>query len=64
MLYVFTDGLDFYNHAGQHRRAFRDVPFGDSMTECHLKGADHIITDPALQRRAIELHVRWALKSL
>jgi len=63
MLYVFTDGLDFYNHAGQHRRAFRDVPFGDHMTECHLRGADHIITDPSLQRRAIELHVTWALRS-
>lgn len=63
MLYVFTDGLDFYNHAGQHRRAFRDVPFGSCMTECHLQGADHIITDPALQRRAIELHVQWALRS-
>jgi hypothetical protein len=62
MLYVFTDGLDFYNHAGQHRRAFRDVPFGDRMTECHLKGADHIITDPVLQQRAIKMHVEWALK--
>lgn len=61
MLYLFTDGLDFYNHAGQHRSAFRDVPFGDCMTECHLRGADHIITDPALQHRAIELHVQWAL---
>ena len=61
MLYLFTDGLDFYNHAGQHRSAFRDVPFGDCMTECHLRGADHIITDPALQQRAIGMHVQWAL---
>jgi hypothetical protein len=61
LLYLFTDGLDFYNHAGQHRNAFKDVPFGDCMTECHLRGADHIITDPALQQRAIDLHVRWAL---
>ncbi len=61
MLYLFTDGLDFYNHAGQHRNAFRDVPFGDRMTECHLRGADHIITDAALQQRAIDLHVQWAL---
>jgi len=60
MLYVFTDGLDFYNHQGQHRRAFRDVPFGDCLTESHLRGADHIITDPTLQQRAIEMHVQWA----
>jgi len=39
------------------------VPFGDHMTECHLKGADHIITNPTLQQRAIEMHVAWALKT-
>jgi alpha/beta superfamily hydrolase len=61
LLYVFTDGLDFYNHGGQHRNAFRDVPFGDSMTECHLRGADHILSSPPMQQRAIELHVQWAL---
>ena len=61
LFYLFTDGLDFYNHAGQHRSAFHDVPFGDCMTECHLKGADHIITDAAMQRRAIAMHVEWAL---
>lgn len=60
MLYVFTDGLDFYNHEGQHRRAFQDVPFGDCLTETHLRGADHIITDPTLQQRAIAMHVQWA----
>ncbi len=59
LLYLFTDGLDFYNHEGQHRRAFRDVPFGSGMTECHLRGADHIVTDLALQRRVIDLHVEW-----
>ncbi len=61
LLYVFTDGLDFYNHGGQHRTAFRDVPFGDCMTECHLPGADHILSSPPMQQRAIELHVEWAL---
>lgn len=62
LLYVFTDGLDFYNHAGQHRRAFHDVPFGDRMVECHLRGADHIITEPVLQQRAIAMHVQWATR--
>ncbi|HYW51839.1 MAG TPA: hypothetical protein VE861_14585 [Gemmatimonadaceae bacterium] len=61
LLYLFTDGLDFYNHVGQHRRAFSDVPFGDCMTECHLRGADHILTDAGMQRRAIDMHVQWAL---
>lgn len=58
-LYLFTDGLDFYNHEGQHRRAFRDVPFGSGMTECHLRGADHIVTDLGLQKRVIDLHLEW-----
>lgn len=59
-LYIFTDGLEFYNHQGQHRSAFSDVPFGSLMQECHLRGSDHIVTDPALQRRVIDLHVSWA----
>jgi hypothetical protein len=63
LLYVFTDGLGFYNHEGQHRRAFRDVPFGSCMRECHLRGADHILTDPAQQQRAVALHVEWALRT-
>ncbi len=61
LLYVFTDGLDYYNHEGQHRSAFRDVPFGDRMQECHLRGADHIVTDRAKQRKVVDLHVQWAI---
>lgn len=61
LLYLFTDGLDFYNHEGQHRRAFRDVPFGTLMEECHLRGSDHIVTDLAMQRRVVEMHVRWVI---
>lgn len=61
LLYVFTDGLDYYNHEGQHRSAFHDVPFGGRMRECHLRGADHIVTDLAMQRRVVDLHVQWAL---
>jgi hypothetical protein len=63
LLYVFTDGLGFYNHEGQHRRAFRDVPFGSCLRECHLRGADHILTDPSHQRRAIDLHLEWARRT-
>ncbi|MCA2988077.1 MAG: hypothetical protein INH02_11670 [Gemmatimonas sp.] len=63
MLYVFTDGLGFYNHEGQHRRAFRDVPFGSGMRECHLRGADHILTDPMHQQRTVDLHLEWARRT-
>jgi hypothetical protein len=61
LLYLFTDGLESYNHEGQHRRAFRDVRFGTLMTERHLRGSDHIITDLDLQRRAVDMHVAWAI---
>jgi pimeloyl-ACP methyl ester carboxylesterase len=60
LLYVFTDGLDNYNYEGQHRDAFHDVPFGNHMTECHLRGADHILSDRAAQDRAIAMHLEWA----
>jgi hypothetical protein len=63
MLYLFTDGLGIYNHEGQHRQAFPDVAFGACMQECHLRGADHILTDPVQQQRAVELHLAWALKT-
>lgn len=63
LLYLFTDGLDFYNHEGQHRRAFHDVPFGMLMQECHLRGSDHIVTDLAMQRRVLDMHVQWAIES-
>ena len=63
LLYVFTDGLATYNHESQHRRAFHDVPFGDHMQECYLKGADHILTDPVKQQRAIDLHIEWARRT-
>jgi pimeloyl-ACP methyl ester carboxylesterase len=59
-LYLFTDGLSNYNHEGQHRRAFSDVPFGADMQECHLRGADHIVTDARHQEQVIRLHVEWA----
>jgi hypothetical protein len=62
LLYVFTGGLDFYNHEGQHRGAFRDVRFGTLMTERHLRASDHIITDLDLQRQAVDMHVAWAIE--
>jgi hypothetical protein len=64
LLYIFTDGLDNYNYEGQHRDAFHDVPFGSGMTECHLRGTDHILSDRAAQDKAVALHLAWASKAL
>lgn len=62
LLYIFTDGLGNYNHRGQFRSAFHDVPFGELLSEHYLRGSDHIITDLALQRLTVELHVQWAIQ--
>lgn len=61
MLGIFTIGQpEHYNHAGQYRRAFADVAFGDLLTEVHFPDADHIFTGPAQQARMVETFSTWA----
>ena len=60
MYYLWTGGLEEYNHRGQHAGTFRDVRFGSLLREEHLPDADHILTGLAHQAYVVTNVVAWA----
>jgi pimeloyl-ACP methyl ester carboxylesterase len=60
MYYVWTGGLEEYNHRGQHAATFRSAGFGRLLREEHIPDADHIVTGLHHQRYLVENVVRWA----
>jgi hypothetical protein len=60
MYYLWTGGLEEYNHRGQHASTFRDVPFGKLLREEHLPDADHILTGLHHQEYLVQNVVEWA----
>lgn len=61
LLTVFTSGQsDLYNHPGQYRSSFGDVPFGELLEEHFLRDADHIITGLGDQTRVIQCVETWS----
>lgn len=44
MSFIWTGGLQEYNHRGQYASTFRSVPFGGLLHEDHMPDADHILT--------------------
>jgi pimeloyl-ACP methyl ester carboxylesterase len=59
---LFTSGQsDLYNHEGQYRRSFSDVPFGRLLEEHHLSTADHIITGLDDQAEVIRSVGAWTV---
>lgn len=57
--YVWTGGLEEYNHEGQHAATFRDVPFEGRLREKWLPDADHIVTGLEHQRWVTAQAVEW-----
>lgn len=60
MYCLWTGGLPEYNHKGQFAAAFRRVPFGALLSEDHLPGADHILTNLQHQDYVLSHIVQWA----
>lgn len=60
MYYVWTGGLQEYNHEGQHASTFREVKFGDLLREEWLPDADHIVTGLQHQAYLTEHVTAWA----
>lgn len=60
MYYVWTGGLEEYNHRGQHASANRGVAFGSLLREEHLPDADHILTGLPHQEYVLRNVVEWA----
>lgn len=57
--YVWTGGLEEYNHEGQHAATFRDVHFDGRMEEEWLPDADHIVTGLRHQEMVTARAVQW-----
>lgn len=57
--YIWTGGLEEYNHEGQHASTFRDVPFGGRLREKWLPDADHIVTGLQHQEWVTTEAVQW-----
>ena len=62
MYYLWTGGLEEYNHRGQHQATFREVRFGSLLREEHLPDADHILTGLPHQEYVVRNVVAWAGK--
>ena len=61
MYFIFSGGQpNEYNHAGQYRRKFWRVRFGDRLREEYLPDADHIFTGLAHQQFVMESVANWA----
>lgn len=48
-----------YNHQSQFRNSFRDVDFKGLVEVNYYKRANHIVTQPDMQKRIIDDIVRW-----
>ena len=59
MYYLWTGGLEEYNHRGQHQATFREVRFGSLLREEHLPDADHILTGLPHQEYVVRNVVSW-----
>jgi pimeloyl-ACP methyl ester carboxylesterase len=60
MYYIWTGGLEEYNHRGQHKQTFWNVRFGSLLREEHLSDADHILTGLPYQEYVVTNVVSWA----
>lgn len=60
ILAVFTGGVEYqYNHRGQMRRLFSEVPLGARLTELYRPTSDHTFTDPEDRAWLIRTTVDW-----
>lgn len=60
MRFVWTGGLEEYNHEGQYAATFRDVGLGSLFEEAYMPDADHILTGLDHQDQVIGHTLRWA----
>ena len=61
MYFIFSGGQpNEYNHAGQYRRTFWRVPFGNLLREEFLPDADHIFTGLGHQQFVVDSVAEWA----
>ncbi|MEQ9399186.1 MAG: hypothetical protein RJQ04_08430 [Longimicrobiales bacterium] len=61
VLAVFTGDVEYqYNHRGQMRRLFRDVPLEGTLTELYRPSADHTFSLPTEQEWLLARVAEWA----
>lgn len=59
-IYVtFTGSEHGYRYTAQFRDSFRDVPFGDLLRVDYRRDANHIVTQPDVQRELVDSIADW-----
>jgi hypothetical protein len=56
---TFTGSEAGYRYTAQFRDSFRDVPFGDLLRVDYLRHANHIVTQPDVQRQLVDGIADW-----
>src|SRR6185503_7857315 len=59
LCFIFSGGLEEYNHQGQYQASFSDVDFGTQLHEAHVRDATHVFTALAHQKFVIDELSRW-----
>lgn len=62
LLYIFSGGQENYNHHGQFRAAFGEVPFGDLLRVEYVPAADHTFTGLEHQRFVEDTTLDWSTR--
>ncbi len=59
LLFMFSGGLEEYNHRGQYKASFPDVSFGGCLLEAHVPEATHVFSAVAHQQLVVSTISNW-----
>ena len=59
LMFIFSGGLEQYNHRGQYAASFPDVEFGDRLVERHVPDATHVFSDVQHQELVVRELSGW-----
>ena len=57
--FIFSGGLEEYNHRGQYAASFPEVDFHGLLTEAHVPRATHVFSAVDHQRFVVETLAQW-----
>ena len=59
LFFIFSDGLEQYNHRGQYAASFPEISFGQQLREEHVRGATHVFSAVEHQEFVVRELSRW-----
>lgn len=64
LFFIFSGGLEQYNHRGQYASAFPEVAFGQRLREEHVPDATHVFSAVAHQEFVVRELTKWVAETL